>query len=302
MSMAKIGLKLANGEFYPVLEDGAPARKRLVVTTVQDGQRSVQIDLYRGGGKTVHDAVYIGSIVIEEIPVSPHGEPDIRLEFSLDAEGNLAATAEETATGERRSLNVSLEALDEEKKYEVPDFEFEEDTDSLPLEATALHDTAAWEEPEAEATPKGRGLRIALVAAGILLLALVAAFLVWYFAVRDRGGMGIGAAAAATAPAPKAVTTTTSLAPATTGTLAAAVTTTLAPKVAAAVPAPKAAATPIPKTAVTTSYRLRWGDTLWDLAYSYYSNPWLYPKIAKANGIRNPDRIIAGTRIQIPPR
>ncbi|HYW83374.1 MAG TPA: LysM peptidoglycan-binding domain-containing protein, partial [Spirochaetia bacterium] len=32
----------------------------------------------------------------------------------------------------------------------------------------------------------------------------------------------------------------------------------------------------------------------------YYRNPWLYPKLAKANSIRNPDLIFAGTRIKIP--
>ena len=48
-------------------------------------------------------------------------------------------------------------------------------------------------------------------------------------------------------------------------------------------------------------YRIKWGDTLWDLADSYYQNPWLYKKIAKANNIKNPDVIISGTDIVIPP-
>ena len=47
-------------------------------------------------------------------------------------------------------------------------------------------------------------------------------------------------------------------------------------------------------------YRIKWGDTLWDLAESYYKNPWLYHKIAKANNIKNPDHIISGTFIEIP--
>lgn len=47
-------------------------------------------------------------------------------------------------------------------------------------------------------------------------------------------------------------------------------------------------------------HRIRWGDTLWDIAGAYYQNPWLYKKIAKENGIRNPDLIISGTDIVIP--
>ncbi len=47
-------------------------------------------------------------------------------------------------------------------------------------------------------------------------------------------------------------------------------------------------------------YKLKWGDTLWDLADTYYRNPWQYKKIARWNGIENPDYIIAGTYIYIP--
>ena len=49
-------------------------------------------------------------------------------------------------------------------------------------------------------------------------------------------------------------------------------------------------------------YLIRWGDTLWNLAETYYKNPWMYPKIAKANNIKNPNLIIAGTYINIPPK
>ena len=124
MNTNKIGLKLADGEFYPVLEDGTAARKRLVVTTVQDGQPSVQIDLYRGQGPTVEDASYIGSLVVEGIPKMAKGEPDIRMDLGLAEDGTLTAFAQEASTGASQSLKVSLEALSEEEKYEVPDFEF----------------------------------------------------------------------------------------------------------------------------------------------------------------------------------
>jgi nucleoid-associated protein YgaU len=54
--------------------------------------------------------------------------------------------------------------------------------------------------------------------------------------------------------------------------------------------------------AAGVTYRIRRGDTLWDLSSTYYRNPWLYPVIASANGIKNPDLIIAGARIFIPER
>ena len=48
------------------------------------------------------------------------------------------------------------------------------------------------------------------------------------------------------------------------------------------------------------TYKIKWGDTLWDIADTYYKNPWRYKYIARYNGIRNPDYIISGTIITIP--
>ena len=48
------------------------------------------------------------------------------------------------------------------------------------------------------------------------------------------------------------------------------------------------------------TYKIKWGDTLWDIADTYYKNPWRYKYIARYNGIRNPDFIISGTLITIP--
>ena len=48
---SEIGIKLADGSFYSVLEQDFTGRKKLVVTTSRDNQDSVQIDLYRGSGE-----------------------------------------------------------------------------------------------------------------------------------------------------------------------------------------------------------------------------------------------------------
>jgi len=42
------------------------------------------------------------------------------------------------------------------------------------------------------------------------------------------------------------------------------------------------------------------GDNLWNLARSFYRNPWLYKKIAEENGISNPDLIFQDVRLYIP--
>lgn len=47
-------------------------------------------------------------------------------------------------------------------------------------------------------------------------------------------------------------------------------------------------------------YHIKWGDTLWDLAETFYKDPWKFNVIAKYNNIKNPSLIIAGTYIDIP--
>ena len=62
----------------------------------------------------------------------------------------------------------------------------------------------------------------------------------------------------------------------------------------------------VPEKIVTATdekkYKVKWGDTLWDIAESYYKNPWMYKKIASVNNIKNPDFILSGTWIVLPPK
>ncbi len=156
--MAKIGIRLADGKFYSILEDGQAAKKRLVVTTVKDDQPSVQIDVYRSSESSED---YVGSLIIENIPPRPSGEPDIRLDLTLDDDGNLNAFAREEATGEHQALTVSLKSLAEEEKYEIPDFDFQEDeafdlsTDELPDENP--FESTVIDEGESEAPFEAEG-------------------------------------------------------------------------------------------------------------------------------------------------
>ncbi len=341
---AKIGIRLADGKFYPILEEGAASKKRLVVTTVKDDQPSVQIDVYRSGEAS--DA-YIGSLIIENIPPRPSGEPDIRLDLGLDDQDNLNAMAREESTGEHQTLAVSLRSLAEEEKYEIPDFDFQEDeefdlsTDNLPevnpfepeIDSEFDSDEASVgsagtvvdafdvfddtdepgsrrgkpeQKPEKRPRESGRASPVligALAALGILLILALAYFI--YRATLDRKAeppQTVSAVAPEKA-APAQVAATPLPAPAPVAPPPAA---TAAPAVAVATPEPAAKPAEPAKAAEPAKkgswYKIRWGDTLWDLSIAYYRTPWLYRTIAKANKIKNPDHIISGTWIYIPPR
>lgn len=51
---------------------------------------------------------------------------------------------------------------------------------------------------------------------------------------------------------------------------------------------------------MTKKYTVVAGDTLWDLAKRFYGDGSLYPRIAKANHISDPDVIRPGQVLQIP--
>ncbi|MBP7095064.1 MAG: Hsp70 family protein [Spirochaetia bacterium] len=318
MAEKRIGIKLADGEFYPILPENRPARKRLIVTTVKDDQASVQIDLYRGEAARVTGDDYIGSLLITSIEPRPAGEPDIRLDVSLDAAGELAATATDESSGVSRSLRVSLASLPPEEHFEVPDFEFEELAESPlsgggdgpdfnPFEAeTAALTGAGLEVEDASLLGKAelaRGVKggrrfpwivipIALAAVGLVVLVLF--LLRGCPAGTTVAPEPVAAVEAKPAPAPAPAPAEAKPATPAPAPVEAKPAATPAPAPTAPKPATPAAKTP------GVNYKIRWGDTLWDLAYAYYRNPWLYPKIAAANSIKNPDLIISGTTIWIP--
>jgi len=67
-------------------------------------------------------------------------------------------------------------------------------------------------------------------------------------------------------------------------------------------PKTRSANTTNPNMPQAVRYKLRWGDTLWDISETYYQNPWLYKEIAEHNKLTNPDVVISGTYIEIPPK
>jgi hypothetical protein len=320
-----IGIKVANGEFYSIIDEDSAIKKRLVLTTVHDGQKSVQIDLYKSVTKTMADALYIGSLVVENLKPRPKGEPSIEMVISSNANGGISADAVDLdASGsEPQRLSISLSSLDDDlKNVDIPDFELE--TQSPPQ---GLYEKAA----ALRGTDEKRKFPWVPVLIAALLVLLLAGAGVYYFLFYGKGGAfdlsylferPVSAAPAVPSPAPPAPSTPPPARPVPTPTPAPAV---------EAVPAPPppvqvitAPQTPVaPPAAVTrrtrqppvasyrvpqtipregVPYRIRWGDTLWDISEAFYRNPWQYPRIARFNNIRNPNLIISGNTIRIPPR
>ncbi|TVR60105.1 MAG: hypothetical protein EA426_05635 [Spirochaetaceae bacterium] len=127
MSGSRIGIKLADGSFFAILDrDETDKKKRLVLTTVRDGQTQVHIDLYQGLDSEAAGGEYVGSLVIDGINPATKGEADITLVVGIDADGNLSATATDSSSGERQSLSVGLETLGGGSDFDMPNFEIDD--------------------------------------------------------------------------------------------------------------------------------------------------------------------------------
>jgi nucleoid-associated protein YgaU len=330
VSGSTIGIKVADGSYYPVLEQGFMGRKELTLTTVADNQSRVQIDLYRGDGGGLEKARYIGSLFIENIPPAPQGAPEIRLSIGLDEAGELEAEADDSRTGESQKFSISLKTLSDDETYEVPDFRMdteaetpegvESSEDAEESEAADLGEEAEqepeqfdFEEPpltgesyptaepvrrKARAVKRGPGafLIILFCILGALLIAVVG-----YIAYRSLTGFPVQLFPSATTEATAAGQEPQAGEPGA-----------AAPVEQGQQPAsggqsaegqavtPPASEAPTAAATNGISYRIKKGDTLWDISSTYYRNPWLFPRLAKANSIKNPDLIFAGTKIFIP--
>ena len=118
-----IGIKLADGTFYPILEEGVPAKKRMELTTVKDNQETVQVDLYRSENDSMEDAEYVDSLQIENLIAHPNGEPSLAFEVSLDEENKLSAQICDPESGEKSNISITLVTRDENERESPANFE-----------------------------------------------------------------------------------------------------------------------------------------------------------------------------------
>jgi hypothetical protein len=290
---AAIGIKLANGDFYSILEENLAVKKRLILTTVHDKQKSVQIDLYKSETRSMADALYIGSLVVDNISPKLKGEPSIELTLSSTAGGVISASSVDLgdSSKERQHLSLHLKSFEEDKN----------DYANFDMENQGNSGTRTISE---SGNRKRRFLWLIPIIAGLVLILILA--LLWFFLLRGKTS-----GAAPPADVDKSAVSESPAAP------QSPVPEANPPPVIIDTP-PKANPAPvnrdrsqapvyssnipqsIPPEGV--AYKINWGDTLWDISEAFYRNPRLYSRIVRRNRIPNPNLIISGTEIVIPPR
>ncbi len=306
MNGQQIGIKLADGSFYPVLSESDQIRKKMVLTTVRDNQKTVQIDLFRGEGEFAEETDYIGTLMIENIQPAPMKEPEVEVVLGVDEQGNLEATASDALTGESQSLSVSLQSLSQ-GPADYPEFELEREgagRDEFE-ESLLTGETYPISDADRRKEHLGKKRRSPLLLIGFIILSLILIAAIAFVVFKAVGGTPIPALFAGKQESqPVEQAQELQEAPAEE-----------APATEPVADQPAGQATAVSDAGQTEQipasgegqagagglwYEIKWGDTLWDIAGTYYRNPWLYPKIARENSITNPDLIFAGTRLFIP--
>ncbi len=99
-----------------------PTAKNQVFSTAADNQSSVEIHVLQGERPMANDNKTLGKFILDGIPPSPRGIPQIEVSFDIDANGILSVSAKDKATGKSQSIriesagNISKEEIERMKK------------------------------------------------------------------------------------------------------------------------------------------------------------------------------------------
>ena len=324
MENSTIGIRIANGTFYPILTEDDRVKKKLVLSPVKEKQKDVKIDVFRGEGMGMYNPIYVGSLVLNNISHEKGKIPDIELLISINDDSILDIEAFESKSGVKQFLSVSLDSIDShigfygmedsppEDSVRAPHFasDFEEKEDDADDEESGEEEGAGaanWSYNEGESKKKkGKLIVIILLILLLILLGLLAYALIMKPAFFAKSEESAPVAPVVTVREPEPIAPpqppvqplpveqhVTQPEP-----------TPEPPAVAQPTPAPEPVAPPPAqpeKKSEDIVYIIKWGDTLWDISNTFYRTPWLFRKIARDNNIRNPDRIYAGHRLIIKP-
>jgi len=133
--MSQIGIKLANHDFFPIIDEAEslPISKKLELTTVKDGQATVQINLFRKYKS--EELVFIGSLVLEDLKASPSGDATIDLCLNLDEMRQLEAEVIDRDSGAKQTFSINIDRL-AEGSFLANDFDIEDPFQKDDIEET----------------------------------------------------------------------------------------------------------------------------------------------------------------------
>ncbi|MEN6482489.1 MAG: molecular chaperone DnaK [Anaerolineaceae bacterium] len=104
-----LSVETMGGVSTPIIERNTtiPARKSQIFSTAADSQTQVEIHVLQGERPMATDNKSLGKFILDGIPPSPRGIPQIEVTFDINANGILNVTAQDKATSRSQHITIS---------------------------------------------------------------------------------------------------------------------------------------------------------------------------------------------------
>ncbi len=141
-----LGIETLGGVGTKLIERNTtiPTSRSQVFSTAADNQTSVEIHIVQGERPMASDNKSLGRFILDGIPPSPRGMPQVEVTFDVDANGILAVTAKDKASGKTQSIRIEARSglTDEDIKKMQKDAEAHADEDKKKKELVDLKNGA----------------------------------------------------------------------------------------------------------------------------------------------------------------
>ena len=103
-----LGIETMGGVATKLIEKNTtiPSAKAQVFSTAADNQTSVEIHIVQGERAMASDNKSLGRFILDGIPPSPRGMPQVEVTFDVDANGILNVKAKDKATSKEQSIRI----------------------------------------------------------------------------------------------------------------------------------------------------------------------------------------------------
>jgi molecular chaperone DnaK len=115
-----LSVETLGGVATPLIERNTtiPTRKSQIFSTASDMQSQVEIHVVQGERPMASDNKSLGRFILDGIPPSPRGVPQIEVTFDIDANGILKVTAQDKATGRSQHITITASSGLSDKEVE----------------------------------------------------------------------------------------------------------------------------------------------------------------------------------------
>ncbi len=141
-----LAIETLGGVATPQIERNTtiPTRRSQVFSTAGDNQTQVEIHVLQGERPMANDNKSLGKFILDGIPPSPRGVPQVEVTFDVDANGILKVSAKDKATGRSQHITITASSGLSESEVEKmrKDAEAHADEDRKRKELIEAHNNA----------------------------------------------------------------------------------------------------------------------------------------------------------------